>query len=427
MFVLLVVYAGRIGPVAADALLIVVLVQACRVDMAVPRHPAAVATAIVLGMTAVQLTAEVLDGNQDAARMVTNLGAIYFAGFAFGVYALLRRWEQRSGRAMVWSRMRDRLGRFTPVVTIIAGVFALQVVLGLSVDASLPAFARPILVERTAIIAPTLTFLLPVLTSAPDGSVAGRWSRPLLVIWSLSLVVFAFEGRAVALGVGVGLIVMYLRPARLARVGYFLAVLLALLWVTGVSIEVGRREVSFDFALQSAASLVNAEDDSVTDLSEQTLSRTKEWRTEWWSQIVDDIREEPLVLAGHGWSVNLGDKYGINEERIRNGGALADFPHNLFLTLAALGGVMLAAAFTAVPLLTLARRPQGVHAADTAIVAAAKAALVAALVVSITGVLVEGSQGGSLFWILIGFLWWATAPPMEPTPPDGDGPARFAT
>lgn len=410
LFVLAVVYTGRIGPLVADAMLLALLWQACRSDSAVPRNAAAAVTGLVIGITALQVTSDVAGGARDFGRIVTNVGAIYFAGYAFGLFALLRRWEKTESRARVMARMREAFWRVAPAVVVILGLLATRVLVDPSFGGFLPAPVRPIVVVKSAVVAPAFAFILPVLSSAPDGTLAARWRRPLVCVWVIAVAVYAFEGRAAALGVGVALAVTYLRPARLARAGYVLAIMLAVMWGTGLSFDLGHREISFDAAVEAAGSLIELE-----PASESNYAATREWRTDWWSQIVEDIREEPLLFSGLGWDTSLGDHYGINDRQISVGDdtSRVHFPHNLFMTLAGLGGVVLAVAFLSVPVLSMARRPQGLAPEDVPIVKATKAALVAALVVSGTGVLVEGSQGGWLYWSVMGFLWWLSTAPAE--------------
>lgn len=407
-FALLVLYTGRMGRGVADLALVVLLVQALRPDMAIPRHPAVAAVAVVAAIVAVQVGVELLEGTDDPGMIVTNLGAVYGAGFAFAVYALMRRWEASAGRAAVEQRLRRAVDRVVPAVVVALALLALRLVLLPDLGAGLPAAVQPIVYVSTAVVAPTLAFVLPVLAGAGRDTLAARWRRPLVATWLLAFAVFAFEGRAVALGVGIGLAVTHLRPARLLRVAYGVLVVLVALWATGLSIGVGEREVSFDQAVEAARSVVSSESDE----EDADLYRTKEWRTEWWAEIVEDVRSEPFVLRGHGWDVSLGDRYGMNDARRELGLDLPPivFPHNLFLTLAGLGGVVLAVMFLAVPVLTLARRRSGGGALATG----ARAAVVAALVVSMTGVLIEGSSGGSFFWVMVGLLWWFDAAPVQP-------------
>jgi hypothetical protein len=46
------------------------------------------------------------------------------------------------------------------------------------------------------------------------------------------------------------------------------------------------------------------------------------------------------------------------------------------------------------------------------VIQAARGAVTAAVVTGLTDIFIESPQGGILFWSLIGFLWWACAPPV---------------
>jgi hypothetical protein len=217
----------------------------------------------------------------------------------------------------------------------------------------------------------------------------------------------------------VGLLVSLLfarsTPARVARTIYFMSVGLALLWATGFTITVGQRELSFDAAVVLGTSVITNGDDGPSDEElSSALAGTRQWRLEWWQDIADDVSDGSLLVQGHGWNTNLADEYGfqfVNQaltERDK-----ANFPHNVVLSITGHGGLALAIAFAAVPILTLvATRPRR-GPSPGLLVDAAWHALLATFVVSLFEVVVDRPSGGVLFWILIGTLWWSRARPFE--------------
>jgi hypothetical protein len=109
---------------------------------------------------------------------------------------------------------------------------------------------------------------------------------------------------------------------------------LVLLAVSGVRFEVPSpdttkvREVSFEYVLANLRSIVA--DTDVGDLDD-----TKQWRLEWWNEILDYTLRGPYFWTGKGFGINLADDDGFQvmaNKSLRS-------PHNGHLTILARAGV----------------------------------------------------------------------------------------
>lgn len=414
MFAAVAATAGRLPPYVSEAVLLVLVIGAARVDMPVPRNPAALLGLFVVALAGVQVLVEVIHGGRPGPGMRTSLVAIYTLSFAYLVHALLRRWESRLDRRSILSRIERAVLLVTPYVILTMAALAAQKVVVGDGAWDLRSPLRSIVSTAGIDTAAPLAFSFTVLVAAPAGSPVARNRRLLLAVWAFPAVAFAFEGRAVALGLVAAGLVVHATPARLARGAYLAAVVLIVLWGSGLSLGVGSREISYDAAVALGASLV--ESDEAT--GDGDLVATREWRSAWWSAIWDDITDEPLVWRGLGWDVNVGEHYDVTVYDPRTGEPRHSFfPHNLFLSLTAHGGVLLATAFLSIPILTLLARHPGNPGPGSLLARAARSAVVAALVTSMFGVTLEASIVASTFWALIGFLWWRGSAPFALTSP----------
>ena len=110
------------------------------------------------------------------------------------------------------------------------------------------------------------------------------------------------------------------------------AILLGILTlgVTGIRVEIPNgknRELSFDQIVTNVASTFG-------DVGADGLDSTKEWRTDWWKDIVDDTVAGPYFWDGKGFGLNLAEYYGYNvgDRSLRS-------PHNAHMTILARMGV----------------------------------------------------------------------------------------
>jgi hypothetical protein len=125
---------------------------------------------------------------------------------------------------------------------------------------------------------------------------------------------------------------MVLRPKNIApwRLGTMIVVSLFLLWASDVKIPVpgGKdREVSFQQIIDNLASITGQS-------SHVGLEGTKEWRLQWWTDIVNYTVHGKYFWSGKGFGVNLADDdgYQVGDGTLRS-------PHNVHMTILARLGV----------------------------------------------------------------------------------------
>jgi O-antigen ligase len=180
------------------------------------------------------------------------------------------------------------------------------------------------------------------------------------------------------------------------------AVLGSVFFLSNVSIDVGlERKIS---ARQLVANILSIQD-SKQDLS---LSGTREWRLEWWGDIVNYTVFGKYRWTGKGFGVNLADDDGYqfgNREYVPNRS-----PHNVQMTILARAGVpglLLWVALQAAFVLTLVNAYRRARRAGWDWWARANlwilAYWIALLVNGTFDVYLEGPQGGIWFWCIFGF------------------------
>lgn len=411
-------YAGWPPVYVGEVLLVTVLGASLRSRWALPTNAAAVITAGLLAMAAVQFVSDRLGATVPLLETLRGLAPVYYASFAFGGYALLRDYELREGRRAVLDAVERAAARAAPLVL---GVLLVLAGLLLVRPSGLPAWPGsgvPVLLTKPGDIAVALVLFLPILRSP---AVADKVRLPPSIV--LAMVVFTgllvtFRSRGALLALVIGLVVARPNSVRIARGLLAATAVLLLLYVTGLRVEVGRREVSFDAARDAAASLVVSEPD---DEIGSNLVGTRNWRAEWWSGIWDDATGEAMVLHGHGWGDNLAVRYGVIAPSAGDEARVLRLPHSIAFSLIGRAGILFAVGFLAVPVVTIVRslRRQW-SGAPGPVVDGARGAVAAAVVTSLSGVYIESPQGGILLWSLIGFLWWATARPIGGPGPGAD-------
>lgn len=404
-------YAGWPPVFVGEVLLVVVLMAAVRSGGALPGNGAALLTVGLMALASVQFADDRLAGAVPLVETIRGLAPIYYAGYAFAAYALLRAYEQREGRAEVVAAAERALGRAAAPVL---GVVLVLAVLLLVAPTSLPSWPGsgvPVLLTKSGDIAVTLTLLAPVLLGRLRDVGLGLASRRvLLVMWLVTAVLVSFRSRGALLALAVGLLVARPDPVRLAKGVFAVAAVVLLLYVSGLRMEVGGREVSYDALGDAVASVTGgAPEDQVGSNYLDTTS----WRADWWGSIWDDVRDEEMVLHGRGWGDNLAVRHGVIEGMAADDPRALRLPHDIFFSLAGRAGLLMAAAFLLVPVLTIARTFRSGR--QPVAVEAARGALAAAVTTGMTDVYIEAPQGGIVFWCLTGFLWWATARPLSAT------------
>ncbi|MGB7156877.1 MAG: O-antigen ligase family protein [Tepidisphaeraceae bacterium] len=127
------------------------------------------------------------------------------------------------------------------------------------------------------------------------------------------------------------MVVNVFRPAHrwsMAVVGS-LAFMLIMFVLVGASISIGqRRDISADQLLKNVTSVFGASQDS-------RLENTKQWRLNWWGDIIGYTFDGEHFWMGKGFGVNLADDDGY---QVRADGSLRS-PHNVHMNFLARSGV----------------------------------------------------------------------------------------
>lgn len=399
-------YAGVAPVFVGEVLLVTVVFVALASDTALPRNAAAAVAALLVGVAVVQLAVDRFTAADPWLESLRGVAPIYYSGFAFAVYALLRRYEGRAGPTAVMRAIDGAFARAAPVVVaLIALVLAVRLLGGPSFGPTWPISGGPLLISKATDIAVALSVVLPVLLAPSAGFTTIRHRRWLLAIWVAIALVVSFRSRAALGGIVIGYAVGRPSLTRALRGLLAVAVLLVVLGVSGLTITLGRqRELSFRSGVESVASLVGFDD----SIDNSRLTGTRNWRIAWWSEIWDDVTSRPMVLHGYGWGDNLAIRYDVVPPGADRDPRVLRAPHNIFFSLAGRGGLAVAVGFVLVPILTVVRsfRRRGDRSVA---VAGARAGISAAVVVAFSDVYLESPQGGIVMWTLIGFLWWVDA------------------
>ena len=266
---------------------------------------------------------------------------------------------------------------------------------------------------------PMVVVLFPVIQRGLKQSGRPLW-RVLLVMWAVTALILVFRSRTAALAVFAVVLVVGPRPKRLVGATLAAVAVLLVLYVSGLSFNIRDREISFDGAVSSVTSLVGAGESSEHG---SAYVGTRDWRAEWWGDIVSDIRAQPFVLHGYGWDENLGRRYDMVVYGDDGEPFYAEFPHSIVLSLAARGGLVVAGLFVATAATTLVRALRRCGGASRSfLIEAVLYGFVAALTTSLVETTLDKPQVAVLFWCLAGFLWWAGAPPIDEAAADAGVP-----
>jgi O-Antigen ligase len=402
-------YAGVAPLFVGEVLLVTVVLAALGSDTALPRSAAAAIAALLTGVALVQLAVDRFTAADPWLESLRGIAPIYYSGFAFAVYALLRRYEASAGPRAVMRVIDDTFARAAPIVVVLVVlVLAARTLGGPSFGPTWPISGGPLLITKATDIAVALSVVLPALLARPAGPPTVRHRRWLLALWVSIAVVVSFRSRAALGGLAIGYAVARLSLARAVRGLLAVAILLLVLYVSGLTVTLGRqRELSFRSGVDSVASLVGIDE----NIDNPRLTGTRNWRIAWWSDIWDDVTSRRMVLHGYGWGDNLAIRYDVVPPGADRDPRVLRAPHSIFFSLAGRAGVLVAVGFLLVPVLTVARSftRRGPHDRSPA-VEGARAGVAAAVVVAFSDVYLESPQGGIVLWSLIGFLWWVDAP-----------------
>jgi hypothetical protein len=411
-------YAGWPPLFVGEILLVVVVAGAATTtSLAAPRHPAAAVTVVVGALALVQFVIDRLAGDVPLLETVRGLAPIYYGAFAFAVYALLRELEKRADRARVLAVVDGAFVRVAPWVTgaavVLAGLLLVE-------PTNLPTWSRsgvPVLLTKSGDIAVALVLFAPfVLRSASPVRIRGS-SRVVLLGWVAAAVLVSFRSRGALLALIVGLVAARPHVVRLAKAALIGLAIVLFLFVSGLRVEVSGREISYDAVGDALGSVMGG---GPEDQIGSNYLDTTNWRADWWRSIWSDVTAEQLVLHGRGWGDNLAVRHGVIPSFAAEDPRALRLPHDVFFSLAGRAGFVTAVGFLSIPVLTIARtfRRRSDRSPTPLAVQAARGGVAAAVTTGLTDIYLESPQGGIVFWVLVGFLWWAVAHPMD------DAPAR---
>ena len=407
-----VVYAGRLTGGIAEALLVVLVLGLCRPWMALPNSLPSVLSFVLLAVVAIQVVFDVFTSDIALMRLVRGVAPIYYILFGFLIYAGLRQWEHSMSRVDIYLRIERAFLRCAPPLISVFFVVAILVMFD-----SKWAFRYPLAIPLRSTgqeVVVMAIFLFPVVQHALKISERALTWRLLILMLSFTTLIVVFRGRTAVLAIVA--VLLFVKPHLKRIIGTALGVtaLLLVLYISGLSVGVRDREISYDAAVTSIASVVGGVEGS-GPLGAKYAS-TSEWRSNWWIAIVSDVWAEKMVLHGYGWDDHLGLRYPEAIMLYDHDGQpyVSELPHNVLLSLAGHGGLIVAGLFLATAALTVARvsRVCGRESRSFAI-DAALCAVVGAAVVSLVEIGLDKPQVAALFWSLIGFLWWASAPPTQ--------------
>jgi len=319
-----------------------------------------------------------------------------YCAFAAIVTALLLAQPDLLGRMI---RSYDRATRFiliaTPVVTVLFRALYSQRPTWPGTDiAILQQKEGDVLVHMAGIIAFWMAGL------------AGRVSWKWVILLAINVGIMGALDRAGMLAVVVVIGLCALARPR-STIPWRLALIAGLvvlsLWLSNLRIEIpgGKgREVSFDQFVTNVKSYAS-------DTGDDGIDSTKEWRLDWWSEIVSYTIHGRYFWTGKGFGVNLADDDGF---QVLSDGTLRA-PHNIHMDVLARMGVPGLFLWAAV---LLSIGGWGVHSFFHASHRCRKtwaslflfllAYWIACIINASFDVFIEGPMGGIWFWSLCGFL-----------------------
>jgi hypothetical protein len=227
----------------------------------------------------------------------------------------------------------------------------------------------------------------------------------------IGMMAAASQNRGGMLAMIAMLSVAVLATGRLRLAGAFLATSVALFmvaYVLDVSIPTQRtRDIS---VVQLGENIV-----SVFGGSQENLDTTKQWRTQWWSLIVDYTFSGPYFWVGKGFGINLAVSDGIVSSGVSAVIPILRSPHNGHLTILARTGIigltlwlltLCSWAFVMLTNMVRARRHGDVVWADFFLLVFCYG--LGFLIDATFDVTLEGPMGGIWFWTVFGVGTGAT-------------------
>ena len=257
----------------------------------------------------------------------------------------------------------------------------------------------------------------------------------LWVGWLLSSGLSSALNRGAMVGIATSaLALLFVRRASSWLLALAVAVLLlSSAWVLNPEVDIGSdRKLSIQQLIGNAVSIVSSTGDA--------NQGTKEWRLQWWNEIIDYTVDGPYRWTGKGYGINLADDDGF--QVVEDGSLRA--PHSANFEFLARSGVtglglwaLLLVAFTVTILRAARTAAANGQRLYLALLGWAFVYWLAAFINMSVDVYLGGPQGGIWFWSMIGlgiavsrFVWdekrrlESVGQEMRPAPDDRDDEAR---
>jgi hypothetical protein len=247
----------------------------------------------------------------------------YYGAFAFIVAALLIAEPNRLLTLLAWFRLFAKT--FLGVILLVFCVYHFAA-------GALPHWPWgdiSIINEKEGDVLVHLAGIVAFWMSGLAGPVPTKWSMFLALDAALMGAIDRGGMVAFAAAMGLGMAHRPRSPMGWRMIGAIIGAIV-LLGVTGIHVEVPNgkhRELSFE---QIVTNVVSTFGDVGTD----GLDSTKQWRTDWWKDIIHDTVKGPYFWDGKGFGLNLADYYGyqVGDRSLRS-------PHNAHMTILARMGV----------------------------------------------------------------------------------------
>lgn len=240
------------------------------------------------------------------------------------------------------------------------------------------------------------------------------WSKPLIWLfwgtWTIGFILLAIFGRSAMLAALAAMFIAFIfRP----RSGWYRPMLMGIFGVSvliftgaysSVEIDIGSsRKISAEQFMLNITSIMG---EGVNSNSNGHLEGTKQWRLNWWTDIVNYTFFGDYFLTGKGYGISLADSDGY---QVGDEGELRA-PHNGHLTFLARGGVpgfILWIIFSVGVLLFLIRKIYDPRSSERDRMYAIwfLSYLAAFHVIISFDVFMESPMGGVWFWSLIGIAF----------------------
>jgi hypothetical protein len=252
-----------------------------------------------------------------------------YATFAFAIAAVLMADPSRLNRLLRWYNLYAKIFVATmPFVWLISHVFAFA---GMVPEWPWASVSIVTIKEGDALV--HLGGIIAFWVSGLGPAVAWPW----IALLTLNLGIMGVIDRGGLMAFMFVMAVCFLmRPRSIVpwRMFSMIGAMMFILAVTGISIDINGgkdRTISFSQVVENVSSILGS--------SKATgLDATKEWRKNWWNDIIGYTVHGPYFWGGKGFGINLADDDGYQVEA----DASLRSPHSIHFSMLARGGVPMA-------------------------------------------------------------------------------------